>query len=52
MGHQTTQTFGLRAADESDTGEWKKFWSGSKNITLAVLGNLGEFRIKREELDC
>jgi len=24
----------------------------SKNITLAVLGNLGEFRIKREELDC
>lgn len=23
-----------------------------KNITLAVLGNLGEFRIKREELDC
>ena len=24
----------------------------SKNITLAVLGNLGDFRIKREELDC
>ena len=24
----------------------------SKSITLAVLGNLGEFRIKREELDC
>ena len=23
-----------------------------KNITLAVLGNLGDFRIKREELDC
>jgi predicted Zn-dependent peptidase len=23
-----------------------------KNITLAVLGNLGEFRIKREDLDC
>jgi hypothetical protein len=39
MGHQTTQTFGLRAADESDTGEWKKFWSGSKNITLAVTYN-------------
>jgi predicted Zn-dependent peptidase len=24
----------------------------SKNITLAVLGNLGDFRMKREELDC
>jgi predicted Zn-dependent peptidase len=24
----------------------------SKNMTLAVLGNLGDFRIKREELDC
>jgi predicted Zn-dependent peptidase len=24
----------------------------TKNITLAVLGNLGDFRIKREELDC
>jgi len=24
----------------------------SKNITLAVLGNLGDFRIKREDLDC
>jgi predicted Zn-dependent peptidase len=24
----------------------------SKNITLAVLGNLGDFRIRREELDC
>ena len=23
-----------------------------KNITLAVLGNLGDFRIKREDLDC
>jgi len=23
-----------------------------KNITLAVLGNLGEFRIRREDLDC
>ena len=23
-----------------------------KNMTLAVLGNLGEFRMKREELDC
>jgi hypothetical protein len=38
-GHQTTQTWGLRAADESDTGEWKKFWSGSKNITLSVTYN-------------
>jgi len=24
----------------------------AKNITLAMLGNLGDFRIKREELDC
>ncbi len=24
----------------------------SKNITLAMLGNLGDFRIKREDLDC
>ena len=23
-----------------------------KNITLAVLGNIGEFRVKREDLDC
>jgi predicted Zn-dependent peptidase len=29
----------------------QEFFS-SKNITLAVLGNLGDFRIKREDLDC
>ena len=38
-GHQTTQTFGLRAADESDTSQWKKFWSGSSNITMTVAYN-------------
>jgi hypothetical protein len=38
-GHQTTQTFGLRAANESDTTEWKKFWSSSKNLTLSVTYN-------------
>jgi hypothetical protein len=38
-GHQSTQTFGLRAADESDTGQWKQFWSGSANLTMTVTYN-------------
>ena len=38
-GYKTTQAFGLRAADETDTGQWKQFWSGAENITLSVTYN-------------
>ena len=33
------QTWGLRAADESDQYAWKQFWSGSSNLTLTVTYN-------------
>lgn len=35
-GDLTNQTWGLRAADETDEYEWKQFWSGSSNFTLTV----------------
>lgn len=36
---QGYQTWGLRAANESDTLGWKKFKSGSSNLTLSVTYN-------------
>jgi hypothetical protein len=38
-GHQSTQTWGMRAADESDQYAWKQFKSGSSNITMSVTYN-------------
>ncbi len=38
-GHQSTQTWGMRAADESDQLAWKQFKSGSSNITMSVTYN-------------
>jgi Concanavalin A-like lectin/glucanases superfamily len=38
-GVRSTQTWGLRAADESDNLEWKQFYSGAKNLTLSVQYN-------------
>jgi len=38
-GHQSTQTWGLRAADETDQLAWKKFKSGGSNITMSVTYN-------------
>jgi hypothetical protein len=38
-GKQGTQTFGLRAADETQQLAWKTFLSGSANITMSVSYN-------------
>jgi len=38
-GNQSTQTWGLRAADESDQLAWKQFKSGSSQITMSVTYN-------------
>jgi hypothetical protein len=35
-GQLNNQTFGLRAADETQELAWKQFWSGSSNITMTV----------------
>jgi Concanavalin A-like lectin/glucanases superfamily len=35
----TNQTFGIRAANESDNLGWKQFWSGAKNITTSTQYN-------------
>jgi Laminin G domain len=35
-GQLTNQTFGLRAADETQELAWKQFWSGSSNLTMTV----------------
>jgi hypothetical protein len=39
VGHQSTQTWGMRAADETDQYAWKQFKSGSSNITMSVTYN-------------
>jgi hypothetical protein len=38
-GQQSTQTWGLRAADETDEYAWKTFWSGTNSLTLSVTYN-------------
>lgn len=38
-GTQGYQTWGLRAANETDTLGWKKFKSGGSNLTLSVIYN-------------
>ncbi|HEY1919621.1 MAG TPA: LamG domain-containing protein [Streptosporangiaceae bacterium] len=35
-GQLDNQTFGLRAADETQELAWKQFWSGSGNLTMTV----------------
>ncbi len=42
----------IEAVNAEQVREIAREFFNPKNITLAVLGNLGEFRIKREELDC
>jgi predicted Zn-dependent peptidase len=42
----------IEAVDAEQVREIAREFFNPKNITLAVLGNLGDFRIKREELDC
>jgi hypothetical protein len=39
IGARTTQTWGLRAASETNDLEWKQFLSGSSNVTLSVMFN-------------
>jgi hypothetical protein len=38
-GSQSTQTWGLRAADETDQYAWKQFKSGTSQITMSVTYN-------------
>lgn len=38
-GHVSSQTWGMRAADETNTLAWKQFLSGSSNLTLSVTYN-------------
>jgi predicted Zn-dependent peptidase len=42
----------IEAVDAEQVREIAREFFNPKNITLAVLGNLGDFRIKREDLDC
>jgi predicted Zn-dependent peptidase len=42
----------IEAVSAEQVREIAREFFNPKNITLAVLGNLGDFRIKREELDC
>lgn len=35
-GTKTGQDFGMKAANETDTAQWKQFDSGSRNITLST----------------
>jgi len=42
----------IEAVTAEQVREIAREFFNPKNITLAVLGNLGEFRMKREELDC
>ena len=42
----------IEAVNAEQVREIAREFFNPKNITLAVLGNLGDFRIKREELDC
>jgi predicted Zn-dependent peptidase len=42
----------IEAVTAGQVREIAREFFNPKNITLAVLGNLGEFRIKREDLDC
>ncbi len=42
----------IEAVTAEQVREIAREFFNPKNITLAVLGNLGDFRIKREELDC
>ena len=42
----------IEAVSAEQVREIAREFFNPKNITLAVLGNLGEFRVKREDLDC
>ena len=42
----------IEAVTAEQVREIAREFFNPKNITLAVLGNLGDFRIKREDLDC
>jgi predicted Zn-dependent peptidase len=42
----------IEAVNAEQVREIAREFFNPKNITLAVLGNLGDFRIKREDLDC
>jgi hypothetical protein len=35
-GGSNTETFGVRAADETNENQWKQFLSGSSNITMTI----------------